>query len=85
MACGLPVVATAVGGLLDTIDDGRTGHLVPSGDAGALARGLVALLENEPYRQAMATAARQSVERNFSWPRSIAATIDVYRDVLRCP
>jgi D-inositol-3-phosphate glycosyltransferase len=84
MACGLPVVATAVGGLLDTIDDGRTGHLVRSGDVGALARGLLAVLENEPHRQEIAAAGRESVERDFSWPRSIQATIEVYRDVLEC-
>ena len=84
MACGLPVVATAVGGLLDTIQDGRTGYLVPSGDVGALARALLLVLEDEPHRQTIAAAARQSVERNFSWPASIAATIEVYRDVLAC-
>jgi len=85
MASGLPVVASAVGGLLDTIEEARTGHLVPSGDVAALARGVLLLLEDEPHRQKIAAAARQSVERNFSWAKSIAATIDVYRDVLGCP
>jgi len=84
MACGLPVVATAVGGLLETIEDGRTGHLVPSGDVTALAEGVLKLLENEPHRQAIAAAARQAVEHDFSWPGAVAATIEVYRDVLGC-
>jgi glycosyltransferase involved in cell wall biosynthesis len=84
MACGLPVVATAVGGLLETIEDGRTGYLVPSGDVTALAEGVLKLLENEPRRQAIAGTARQAVEREFSWPRAVAATIEVYRDVLGC-
>jgi glycosyltransferase involved in cell wall biosynthesis len=84
MACGLPVVATAVGGLLETIDAGRTGHLVPSGDVAALAEGVLTLLENEPHRQAVAAAARQAVERDFSWAPAVTATIDVYRDVLGC-
>jgi type III pantothenate kinase len=84
MACGLPVVATAVGGLLETIEDGRTGHLVPSGDVTALAEGVLKLLEDEPHRQAIAAAARQAVERDFSWPRAVAATVEVYRDVLGC-
>ncbi len=84
MACALPVVATAVGGLRETIDDGRTGHLAPSGDAPALAAGMLALLENETHRQEVAANARQAVERDFSWPRAVAATIDVYRDVLEC-
>jgi type III pantothenate kinase len=78
------VVATAVGGLLETIDDGRTGHLVPSGDVAALAEGVLALLENEPHRHAVAAAARQAVEQDFSWAQAVAATIEVYRDVLGC-
>jgi glycosyltransferase involved in cell wall biosynthesis len=82
MACGLPVVASAVGGLLETIDDGRTGHLVKAGDALALAHGLLALLEDEPHRQSIAAAARQTVERDFSWARSIAATVEVYQEVV---
>jgi type III pantothenate kinase len=84
MACGLPVIATAVGGLLETIDDGRTGHLVPSGDVAALAEGVLKLLENEPHRREIAAAARMAVERDFSWPKAVAATIEVYRDVLGC-
>jgi len=84
MACGLPVVATAVGGLLETIDDGRNGHLVPSGDAAALAEGVLALLENEPHRHAISAAARQTVERDFSWAQAVAATVEVYQDSLGC-
>jgi glycosyltransferase involved in cell wall biosynthesis len=84
MACGLPVVASAVGGLLETIDTGRTGHLVPPGDAAAVARAVLALLENEPHRRQIAVAARQAVERDFSWAKAVEATIDVYRDVLGC-
>jgi glycosyltransferase involved in cell wall biosynthesis len=84
MACGLPVVATAVGGLLETIDAGRTGHLVPSGDIAALAVCVLELLENEPHRQAVAAAARQAVEQEFSWAQAVAATIEVYRAVLDC-
>ncbi|MGI9146231.1 MAG: glycosyltransferase [Chloroflexota bacterium] len=85
MACGLPVVATAVGGLLRTIEDGRTGFLVPSGDVGALADRLVALLLDAGRRQAIGAAARLTVEREFSWARTVQATLEVYRQVLGCP
>jgi glycosyltransferase involved in cell wall biosynthesis len=85
MACGLPVVASAVGGLLGTIEDGRTGFLVPPGEVPALAERLVALLVDDSLRQAIGTAARGAVEHEFSWPRATEATLEVYRDVLECP
>jgi glycosyltransferase involved in cell wall biosynthesis len=85
MACGLPVVASAVGGLVGTIDDGRTGFLIPPGEEAVLAERLRALLVDDCRRQAVGTAARASVEREFSWTRSVEATVEVYRDVLGCP
>jgi glycosyltransferase involved in cell wall biosynthesis len=84
MACGLPVVASAVGGLLGTIQDGLTGFLVPPGEVPALAERLLALLVDDNLREATGTAARQAVEREFSWTRAVEATVEVYRDVLEC-
>jgi len=84
MACGLPVVATAVGGLLGTIEDGRTGFLVPPGDVPALADRLRQLLLDAGQREAIGRAARQAVEREFSWTRAVEATVEVYREVLAC-
>jgi D-inositol-3-phosphate glycosyltransferase len=85
MACRLPVVATAVGGLVGTIEDGLTGFLVPPGDVAALASPLLMLLQDPARRQAIGAAARQAVERDFSWKRSIEATLEVYREVLAHP
>ena len=84
MACGLPVVATAVGGLLGTIDDGRTGFLVPPGEIMPLAQRLIDVLQDAHRAETIGTAARQSVERDFSWPRAVEASIQVYREVLAC-
>jgi glycosyltransferase involved in cell wall biosynthesis len=84
MACGVPVVASAVGGLLGTIDDGHDGYLVPAGDANALADRLVAVLANRPAQLTLGRAARRKVEQEFSWSSRVAATIDVYREVLAC-
>jgi glycosyltransferase involved in cell wall biosynthesis len=85
MASGLPVVASAVGGLLGTIEDGRTGYLVPAGDAAALADRLSVLLADPAGGMAIGAAARAAVERDFSWARAVAATIDVYCELLGCP
>lgn len=82
MASGLPVVASAVGGLLDTIQDGHTGYLVPFGDVHRLAAHVADLLTAPPLRLRLGSAARAAVEREFSWQRSVAQTIEVYREVL---
>ena len=84
MGCGVPVVASAVGGLLSTIDDGHDGYLVPPGDANALADRLVAVLTNRPAQLTLGRAARRKVEQEFSWSSRVAATIEVYREVLGC-
>jgi glycosyltransferase involved in cell wall biosynthesis len=83
MACQLPVVGSAVGGLLETIDDGRTGALVPPGDVGALAGRLVELLSDGCLRARMGTAAREMVSKRFSWERTVAETLSVYDDLLK--
>jgi glycosyltransferase involved in cell wall biosynthesis len=82
MASGLPVVASAVGGLLDTVDDGVTGYLVPFGDVDALAGRISSLLGDAALRARMGEAARVAVEGAFSWEQSVQATMDLYRDVL---
>jgi glycosyltransferase involved in cell wall biosynthesis len=68
MACGVPVVATAVGGLKEIIQDGESGLLVPPGDVPALAQALVTLLTNEALRQRLAQGARRRAEK-FSLER----------------
>ena len=82
MACALPVIATAVGGLIGTIRNGDTGFLVPSGDVDALAERLLTVLCDQALRDRIGRAARQAVERDFSWQRCVEATMAVYRDVL---
>ena len=68
MACGIPMVATAVGGLKEIIQDGESGLLVPAKDPAALAQALIALLTNEPLRLRLAQGARRRAE-NFSIER----------------
>ncbi len=81
-ACGRPVVGTAVGGLLDTVDEGATGALVPPRDAVALAAALGPLLDDAARREAWGRAARERVVAGFSWRQVAARTEDVYEGVL---
>lgn len=66
LACGTPVVATAIPGLDETIEDGANGLLVPPGDAQALADALCRVLGDPALLDRLSRAARPSVER-FDW------------------
>ncbi|MHC1562408.1 glycosyltransferase [Actinomycetospora sp. C-140] len=66
MAAGLPVVASAVGGLPDIIGDGTEGYLLPAGDLDALTRRLGELAGDDELRQSFGKAARSRAERDFS-------------------
>jgi glycosyltransferase involved in cell wall biosynthesis len=81
MACGLPVVASAVGGLLGTIEDGQSGFLVPPGEPEPLAARVQKLLADAPRRRAVGAAARSRVTEHFTWRAAVAATVDVYREL----
>jgi D-inositol-3-phosphate glycosyltransferase len=81
MACGVPVVAYAVGGLRDSVVDGATGLLVPPGDRDGLVAALSAVLTDEARRQAFGTAARLRVVSRYDWSRQAAAVAAVYADL----
>ena len=81
MACGLPVIATDVGGNSELVDDGSTGILVPPGNVPVLAAAIAGLAGDGKRAAAMGRAGRQRVEREFS----LAAMVDQYRTLYdRC-
>jgi len=82
-ACGVPVVGSAVGGLLDTVQDGRTGLLVPPRDPAALTAALRSLLDDPDRRAAFGAAARRRAVARYGWDRVAAQTELVYRTVAR--
>jgi glycosyltransferase involved in cell wall biosynthesis len=82
MACGVPVVSTAVGGLTDTVVDGLTGLHVPPNRPKALYRTIRSLLGNPQLRSAMASAGRDRACSRYSWDRVAAETVRVYDRVL---
>ncbi|HEY7514189.1 MAG TPA: glycosyltransferase family 4 protein, partial [Vicinamibacteria bacterium] len=78
-ASALPTVATAVGGIRDVLEDGRSGLLVRPGDVTGLREGLASLLRESSRAAEMGRAARASVEAGFDLRRNL----ERYRDLLR--
>ena len=85
MAAGLPVIASAVGGLLDLIDDGRTGMLVPVDDQDALAVAIRKVIDNPALGYRLGAAAREDVTARFSFDRMVNAFENLYEDGLHRP
>ena len=78
MGCGVPVVAAAVGGLRDTVVDGRTGILVPPFDADATAAAIGELLDDPARRTQYGRAGRERVRTMYTWDRVARETASVY-------
>jgi len=82
MACGTPVVACAAGALSEVMQKSAGGLVVPIDDAGALARGISALIDDPERRARLSEIGRRNVVETFSWPRIAASTAEVYAEVL---
>jgi glycosyltransferase involved in cell wall biosynthesis len=82
MACGLPVVASRVGGLQEIVIDGETGMLTPPGDAASLGAALAALAADRERGLALGAAGRRRVEAHFTRERMLARLHSVYASVL---
>jgi glycogen synthase len=82
MACETAVVASAVGGILEVVEDGKTGILVPPGRPDELASALRRLLEDPDQARAMGEAGRRRVEERFSWTSVAERTERVYADAV---
>jgi D-inositol-3-phosphate glycosyltransferase len=77
MACGVPVVASRVGGLTSTVADGRTGYLIPWRCPGPFAEKLDLLLENKALRDALGANAHRAMQA-YSWRAVATALIEQY-------
>lgn len=82
MASGLPVVATAVGGNRELVEQGYNGGLFPVGDVQAFADALIPLLENTDERDRQGENARQRVISRFDWNTTVDAYLGVYDGLL---
>lgn len=81
MACGLPVIATPVGGILDALEDGENGVLVNVNDAAALAGKIVELLDDPQKRAGLGQRARETVVEKFGLEAELRANLRVYESL----
>jgi L-malate glycosyltransferase len=85
MAAGVPVVATAAGGIPEVVVDGESGFLRPVGDVAGMADAAAALLADEPRRQRMAEAARRRAVEHFAEIEMVGRYRALYERVLAAP
>lgn len=83
MACGTPVIASALGGHLDTVVDGTTGVLVPPGHPAQLARRIRRLLASPMLLEGFGIAAADRAQARYSWERVARETVAVYEHARR--
>jgi L-malate glycosyltransferase len=82
MACGTPVVASAVGGLPEVVEDGRSGHLLPAGDLEGMSRAALRILSDEARWEEYSRSARDLAVERFSADRVVPVYEDFYREIL---
>jgi glycosyltransferase involved in cell wall biosynthesis/phosphoheptose isomerase len=82
MACGVPVVASAVGGMIDSVVDGVTGRHVPPRDPERLAAVLRDVLADPAARAAQGRAGVRRTRQLYDWDRVALGTLDVYEELV---
>jgi glycosyltransferase involved in cell wall biosynthesis len=81
MACGVPVIASDIGGLPEVVDDGVTGRLFPAGDVSALAHHIADLMDHPDLTTKYGQAGLGRVKRDFSPEQHYEKVLQTYRDI----
>ncbi len=82
MRAGLPVIASNVGGVSESVQDGRTGRVVPPRDVAATRAALKQLLSSSRLRMELGAAGRKRFEENFTFEKMVDSTIALYADAI---
>ena len=83
MRAGLPVIASDVAGVRESVEDGRTGLLVPRRDVASSKLALERLISSGAIRREMGAAGQKRFEENFTFDKMVDSTIAVYRAAIR--
>jgi phosphoheptose isomerase/glycosyltransferase involved in cell wall biosynthesis len=83
MACGVPVIASAVGGLIDTVVSGETGLHVAPRDPARITEALTRILSDDQLRERLGAGGLARAVGRYSWARVASSTLHVYEEVLR--
>ncbi|MFQ5574157.1 MAG: glycosyltransferase family 4 protein [Terriglobia bacterium] len=81
MGAARPVVSTAVGGVPELVEDGKTGILVPPKDSRALSEGILRVVRDPGFAQQLGQAARARIEESFSVARMVEETTKIYEEL----
>jgi len=82
MACGCPVIASAVGGVVEQVVDDVTGLLTPPGDSAAMADRIVQVLENRSLQRRLAEAGAERARERFSLERQASSYVEAYHEMI---
>ena len=82
MRAGLPVIASNVGGVSESVEDGVSGFLVPVGDADKFRVGLLKLIRSPELRRDFGRAGRRRYEQDFTLQKMLAKTAEIYSEVI---
>jgi glycosyltransferase involved in cell wall biosynthesis len=83
MSCGLPVVATNIGGNNEVISNGSNGFLVPPKNPKVMGEVILKLLDDEGLRERTGKAARKTIENYYTWDKIATNFVDIYESVLK--
>ncbi|MCL5102495.1 MAG: glycosyltransferase [Armatimonadetes bacterium] len=83
LACGTPVVATAVGGIPEQVEDGVNGCLVPPSDPHSMAEAVIRLLKDRPARTAMSEAAARAAVARYDHNKMVHSYLAWYEEIVR--
>lgn len=82
MACGLPVVATEIGGIPEVVKDGENGILIDKKNVKSIVHSLEKLIENKSMCRKMGEHGRITIEEKFSWNNSAKKLIEIYNKII---